>query len=296
MLFLYKCVAAVIVFGTWATSFQLAKTFMAPTYAHSLIMLRTKSRVADTRLLRIFGSVVGYAMVLNLIAIALMSGGILMKDTEDRFGFATFAVSWEFMIHPTYFMIMILMTLVAFSAMMWKYSAESKKENITIATYSKVTNLGMAVWVGTGTVILTLLMMHTYRTEFMSIPASITPSGKYQGHYVALSVLTSSASENKPDRIKLKYIEDYRDEMRDIKALIPEDEVKRLDRFVNNIRGRGIRFQKGKKGKNDARKLSWAMREKQFDEGTRKHAMIKMEQLSDEHVKRIQEWNTSTPS
>nr|WRJ69512.1 hypothetical protein TetV2_00063 [Oceanusvirus sp.] len=291
MLLLYRLVAAAIIFGTWPVCFQIAKTTMSDTFQYSLIMLRTKSRVADTRLLRIFGSLAGYAMVINLIAVAIMAGGILLKDMEDRFGFATFAVSWEYMVHPNYFMMLILMMLVTFVAMVISYQAEKTKDNITLDTYNKVTNVGMIAWMATGTVLLFLMMMYTHKKEVLDLTMIMQPSGRAQGEYIALSLLTSTAPDINIQDAKLGYMQDYRKEAADLaRDKIPQDEVTKLEKFVTNVRGKGFRFQKGDKTKNEIRKLAWSMRENMFDEPTRKAAVTRMTLLQKDHAKRMKDW------
>ena len=277
-MFLYRAVAAALVVGVWALCFQVASAAMRQTYTQSLVLLKTKSDRASPYLRRIFGSVAGYAMALNLLLWGLASASILARDTEDRFGFAATVVSWEFPVNPTYLAIVTAMTIAAFGGMVWKYNAESYKNDITMCTYDKVVNAGMAVWMASGVVIWAALMMYEHRTKVLEAATGM-PSGGAQGDYVALAFLAASSSAGTK---ALGYARSYDAELSGLRSALAPDDVAKLDAFVRRVKGRV------KAG--DARSLSWAMRDSLFDADTRGRALMRMDRVGEEHSARLERW------
>lgn len=282
-----KIAGLLLVAGSWGGCYELAKFMMRYTYNHTLMMLRTghwsKRR---SRMLRVFGSTVGYAMVFNLILWGVTSSRFLQSDVDDMFGFGTYLLSWEFIISPWYLVMLFAMSLVTFSVMVWRFNEESKTEGLKISTYDKVTASGRIAWMASGgTLLLAVLMIFIRALKMEGSPASsLPPSGESAASAIAYGV--ASVSLGGDPSFKTVYEEKL--------SGLEQGDREAVERFVVSMKGHKILPQNSGRStkkrlfsKDDTKKVDWALRTEKYDMQTRTAARKELHRLMSERERQI---------
>ncbi|AUF82439.1 hypothetical protein TetV_347 [Tetraselmis virus 1] len=271
---IYKILGCLLVAASWIMSYEIATTIMKYTYDHSLIMLRTRNWSYQTSVIRrILVSTVFYAMIFNLISWAVVAQSYLMSDPENIWGLASYLVSWDYLINPWYFLILILMTFVTSIFVVFKFrNVVNKDKVIKVKTYDTVMGAGRLVWLVSGSVIMTFVVMNMVRNEMADNNViSRVPSGDQVAESIAYGIAALSVRD-----------EGLRDKYKEMLLSLDPSDAKKVKDLVSLARQKNVRVRVGTTPstnsvskslsyfkRDDTKRVSHLMKEMGYDENTR---------------------------
>lgn len=182
-----------IVIGVWLAMASIARAIMQPVYKSGLISLRTASKTKRiSKLSRVIATPWIYTMVFIMMFTAFVGMGILRKDTADFFGFQKHVLSWEYILHPKYVVLLCLCTLLSSGIAVATFRIHVRRGPASSDKYDKAWNNGFKAFIATGLIgFLFILILEAAR----SVPESpITkPRGEAIAKAIAIIVATKSA-------------------------------------------------------------------------------------------------------
>lgn len=182
-----------IVFGTWAAMAGIAKALMQPVYRTGLVALRTATKSKrKSKLSKVVATPWIYTMIFIMMFTAFVGMGILMKDTADYFGFQKHVLSWEYVLHPKYVVLLCACALAGSGAAVATFHKRTASSPVSAAQYDQAWNAGFGAFMGTGAAgFLFVLVLEAART--LPYSSATMPGGEAVSKGIALVLATRSA-------------------------------------------------------------------------------------------------------